>query len=430
MPLPPDIRDTPPTRKEIAAWCGYDFAISSFSVIIVTVVFSIYFTKIVCAGMPPGRADWLWGLAGLLSHGTAFFLSPFLGAWADFHAAKRRLLLAATVVCVTGTLGLALVGSGDVRSAFLLFVLANIAYSLGENFNASFLPELAKPAETGRISGYGWACGYVGGLVCLGVCLPLLKGGFTLENVPHLRLAFLFTGGFFLLCALPALVLLRDRSPRRLMPARDVFRSAFLSVRETVVEISRNRLLRTFFGAFFLYTSGVATVVAFAAIYAEREIGFTGQSIIFLFLVLQVSGSIGAFGFGFVQDKWGSLLTLRLTLVLWIAVVLGAFFCHSIAGFYLVGNLAGLAIGSLQSAGRAVVAHLAPPDRRAEYFGFWGLFSKLSAAVGPFLYGLVSSATGSQRIALLGTLVFFVSGFLLLGSLQHLQPQTDPEAAK
>ncbi|SDU16526.1 MFS transporter, UMF1 family [Verrucomicrobium sp. GAS474] len=411
------------------AWCGYDFANSSFSTIIVTVVFSVYFTKIICADAGPGRADFLWGLAGTLSQSVALVLSPFLGAWADFRASKKRLLAISTAICCAGTLGLAVVGHGDILTAFFLFIVANIAFSLGENFNAGFLPELAKPEETGRISGYGWAFGYVGGLASLFVCLPLLKGGFTVENVPDLRLSILFTALFFALCALPALLILRDRSIPRILPARDIFRASFASVWETTKEIARRPLLRTFFSAFFLYTCGVTTVISWAAIYAEREIGFTGQNLIMLFLVLQISGSVGAFAFGFVQDKWGSLLTLRLTLVLWIGVIVAAYYCHSVNGFYLIGNLAGLGIGSLQSAGRAVVAYLAPPDRRAEYFGFWGLFSKLSAAVGPFVYGTVSAISGSQRIALLGTLVFFISGFILLGapSLRHIHPR--PEKA-
>ena len=414
--------DTPVARKEIAAWCGYDFAISSFSVIVVTVVFSAYFTKIVCADLGVAKGLSLWGTAALLSHGTAFFLSPFLGAWADFHAAKRKLLLWATIVCAGATFLLSFVGVGDVRSAFILFVVANLAYSLAENFNASFLPELAKPNEIGRVSGYGWAFGYVGGLVSLFACYPLLKGGFTVENSVNLRHTTLFTSLFFALCSLPALLILRDRSAPRAMPPGGLFRSAFASVWQTTREIARQPLLRTFFGAFLLYTCGVMTIVAFASIYAVSEIGFDGQGLITLFIVLQISGSIGAFGFGFVQDKWGSLLTLRLTLILWIGVVFSAYFCHSIVGFYLVGNLAGLGIGSLQSAGRAVVAQLAPPDRRAEYFGFWGLFSKLSAAVGPCVYGQVAAVTGSQRTALLGTLAFFISGFILLGfpALRHL----------
>ncbi|HEY8965533.1 MAG TPA: MFS transporter [Candidatus Methylacidiphilales bacterium] len=408
--------DHPPARKEIAAWCGYDFAISSFSVIVVTVVFNAYFLNVVCAGLPAGKALSIWGNAALLSHGTAFLLSPFLGAWADFRAAKRTLLIGATIVCVSATFALSFVGAGDIRSAFWLFVVANLAYSLAENFNASFLPELAKPEETGRISGYGWAFGYVGGLVSLFAAFPLVKGGFSPENAANLRHSVLFCSLFFALCSLPALLILRDRSRPRPMHASQIVLAAFVSVRESAVTIWGSPLLRTFFSAFFLYTAGVMTVIAFASPYAISEIGFSGLGVLVLFIVLQVSGSFGAFGFGYVQDKWGSLPTLRLTLVLWVVVVLGAYFCHSIAGFYVVANLAGLAIGSLQSAGRAVIAQLAPHDRRAEYFGFWGLFSKLSAAFGPWVYGQVSAATGSQRYALLGTLAFFLSGLALLGS--------------
>jgi len=413
---PPEPPVPPVRRREILAWCGYDFANSSFATIIVTVVFSVYFTKIICAGN--ARADGYWGLGALVSQLTVVLLSPFLGALIDLRAWKKQALFAAYLVCVVFTFCLSRFGPGDIVPALLCFVGANIAFSLGENFNASFLPELAPPSRIGRISGYGWAMGYVGGLGSLLLCFPLLKGGFTLANEANLRHTSALTALFFLVSAIPTFLFLRDRArPQPIGPAA-VARATLRRTWETTRRIVAEPVLRTFFGAFFLYSCGIAVVVTFAAIYAEREIGFTGAQLIFLFIILQVSSSLGAFFFGFVQDKWGSILTLRLTLLLWVVVILGAISFKTVASFYIVGNIAGLAIGSAQSASRAVVGLLAPPERHAEYFGFWGLFWKLAAGFGPLTYGLISSATHSATLALLSTLVFFLSGLWLLGGVR------------
>ncbi len=417
---PPNRSALPVRRREIVAWCGFDFANCSFATVIVTVVFSVYFTEIICRGVP--QADGYWGLAAFISQITVVVLSPFLGAWIDIRAWKKRALFVGYVVCVVFTFLLSLLGPGDIARGMIFFVCANIAFSLGENFNASFLPELAPPERIGRISGYGWAAGYLGGFTCLMLCFPLLKGGFVLANQANLQRVSAVTAAFFMVSAIPTFLFLQERGIPQPVPSSEIVGTTLRRTRQTWERILREPQLRTFFGAFFLYSCGIAVVVSFAAIYAKREIGFNGEQLILLFVILQLSSSLGAFLFGFVQDKWGSILTLRLTLLLWIVVILGAITFKTVIGFYIVGNIAGLAIGSCQSASRALVGLIAPPDRHAEYYGFWGLFWKLAAGCGPLAYGIVSSLTHSATMALLSTLVFFIAGFLLVGRVKLPTP--------
>lgn len=352
-------------------------------------------------------------------------LSPFLGVLADLRACKKRALLACYLLCVAFTLCLSRFGPGDIAAAMICFIFANVAFSLGENFNSSFLPELAKPHEIGRISGYGWGMGYVGGLANLGLCFPLLQGGFTLANQANLQHTSVLTALFFLFTGWPVFLILRERAVPKPVAPGELWRAGAGRIAQTVRLLGSDRRLRTFFSAFFLYSCGVATIIAFAAIYAEKEIGFGGQQLILFFLLLQISASAGAFLFGILQDRWGSIPTLRLTLVIWIVVVAGAALTHTVTMFYVVGNLAGLAIGSVQSASRAVVALLAPEDRHAEYFGFWGLFGKLAAGFGPLVYGLISYLTHSSRLALMGPLAFFLLGGWLVGKVK-LDPRQAP----
>jgi UMF1 family MFS transporter len=167
-----------------------------------------------------------------------------------------------------------------------------------------------------------------------------------------------------------------------------------------------------FFIVFFFFSCGITTVISFAAIFAEREVGFSGSDLIAFFIIVQISSALGAFLFGFIQDRIGARTTINCTLAIWILVVVGAYFTHSIRMFYIIGNLAGISIGSSTSSSRALVALFSPEDRTAEFFGFWGLFWKLSSALGPLTFGIISSVTGSERFAILATGCFFVIGFI------------------
>jgi UMF1 family MFS transporter len=304
-----------------------------------------------------------------------------------------------------------LAGPGAIAPALALFVAANIAYSVGENLIASFLPEIARPEDMGKVSGFGWAWGYLGGLVSLGLCFPLVAPGFTVGNAANLRLTNVVTGAFFLLAGLPTILFLRERArPRPLPGGRGYIGHGFAEVLQSLRHVGHFRELAKFLVVFLLFNCGIVIVVSFASIFAERTLGFGPLELVAFFLVVQVSAALGAFVFGFVQDKLGARRTIVLTLSIWLLVTLGCYFIESKALFYIVGNVAGLAIGSSQSASRAPVGVLAPPSRSAEFFGFWGLFWKLSSAIGPLFFGLASWASGSQRVAILVTGAFFLLG--------------------
>lgn len=397
--------------REIFGWCMFDFANSSFTTIIVTVIYSVYFTKLVAEGRPDG--DFLWSLGIFLSQGIVLMSAPVVGAFADFSGAKKRFLVGTYLTCVLFTALLSTVTTGQVAKGLLFFIVANMAYSMGENFIASFLPELAPPERMGRVSGYGWAWGYMGGLFSLLICYPFLKGGFTPSNAANLRMTSLVTALFFLVSAIPTFVWLKERkSPQTLSEGETSLAVGFSRVAETLRHLRAFKELGKFLVVFLIYSSGINVVVAFASIFAEKQVGFTAVELSFFFLVVQLSSALGAFLFGFVQDRIGAKQTIMLTLIVWIIVTLGAAVSVSKPFFFVIGNLAGVAIGSSQSSARALVGLFSPPEKSAEFFGFWGLFWKLSSALGPLAFGTISSGTGSQRIGILVTAGFFLLGFL------------------
>lgn len=397
----------PVKRREILGWCCFDFANSAFTTLIITVVYAVYFQKVVAANDP--RAAGWWGTALAASQLVVLVLAPFVGAYADVTARKKTFLIATAVLCALATAALYFVGPGEVVLALLLVGLANLAFSLSENLCAAFLPEISTPANVGRISGYGWSFGYLGGLLSLVLALLIIRSGE--GRVPW---TFVMTGAFFFLASLPTLLLLRERAqPRVLLPGENALSLGWRQLVQLKRELPQHRTLAVFFVALTLFLSGLLAVVAFAALYATEVIGMGEAEVIGLFVVLQLAGVAGAFGFGFMQDRSGAKLPLVLSLLLWIGVCVGAALSHTKAEFYVISALAGVGMGALQSSARAVVATLTPEGRSGEFFGYWGFFGKLAGVIAPLVFGWLVTGFG-YRAAIGVNAGFFLVGLLIL----------------
>ena len=395
----------PVRRREIFGWCCYDFANSAFITVVITVVYGPYFTGVVAAGW--AGANTLWSVILASSQVVVMVFGPALGVLADVTGSKKKFLLSMMWVCSAATAALWLTGPGTVALAAGLVIVAYAAFSFGENFCASFLSELSTPANCGRISGYGWSFGYLGGLGALGLAMLVLS-----VSPDGVRWVFVVTALFMVAATLPVLLLLRERKQPESHVAR-WWQLGWESVLRAARDLPQHRDLLRFFWAFLLYMSGLGAVVAFAAIYSVEVLGFTTGENLVLFASLQISSALGALAFGWWQDRAGSVNMLTAALLLWCLVAVGAYFCQTKEMFFLVGNVAGLAIGSCQAGSRAVVSLLSPRERAAEFFGFWGVFGKLAAVVGPLFMGVLADVF-DLRVAVLSTLVFFVGGLIVL----------------
>ena len=393
--------------REVWAWSMYDFANSGYTTVVITAVFGAYFVGGISQNAP--WATFAWTAALSVSYAAILVTGPLIGAWADAHAAKKPLLLATTLGCVLFTALLYYAGPGAVALSLAFLILSNYFFGAGENLIAAFLPELADSRAMGRVSGWGWAFGYLGGLVALGICLAYITGSGKPagETVP---VTMLITAAFFALAATPTFLFLRERAQPQPQSA-----GPWLRLRETLQHSRHYRDLRLFLLCILFYQAGVTAVVALAAIYAAEVMHFTMQQTIVLILVVNVTAAIGAFGFGYLQDALGHVRAVAITLVGWIAMVLIAGFSESARTFWIAANLAGLCMGSSQAAGRAVVGYLAPPARLAEFFGLWGLAVKAASIFGPLTYGAVTWIfAGNHRLGIFVTGLYFVAGLLLL----------------
>jgi UMF1 family MFS transporter len=374
------------------------------------VAFSVYFTSTVA---PAGNADLLWGIALGLSNVLVLLSAPLIGAAADDSGRKKPFLAATYLACVAATAALYFVTPGSVMVGIGLFVLSNIAFAHGENLIGAFLPEISTPATAGRISGLGWGLGYFGGLASLLLIRPLMSSGLDAGNLDRLRWIWPITAVFFLVAALPTFAWLEERTEREAWRGMAAYaRRGFARLATTGHSIAHFRELAKFLLVFFVYSLGFTIAIAFSGIFARTTLGFSANELVTLFLILQFSSAAGAVTFGWLQDSLGSRRTLQLSLLLWIAVGLASAACQTKGQFLWIGVTAGIGIGSLQSASRSVISTFSPPSKSGEFFGFWGLAQRAAAAVGPLLFGLVSSWSGSQRLAVLMTAVFFTAGLI------------------
>jgi MFS transporter, UMF1 family len=403
--LSPDVR-----FREVWAWSMYDFANSAYTTVVITAVFGAFFVGSIAENKP--WATFAWTAALSVSYAAILATGPLIGAWADAHAAKKRLLFLSTIGCVVFTALLYYAGPGAVAFSLLLLALSNYFFGTGENLIAAFLPELADSRAMGRVSGWGWAFGYLGGLAALGICLAYITGA-SARNIPSadfVPVTMLITAAFFAVAAAPTFLFLRERAAPQ--PQNE---NPWSRLMQTLRQSRRYRDLRLFLLCILFYQAGVTAVVALAAIYAEQAMRFTMQQTIVLILVVNVTAAIGAFGFGYLQDAVGHVRAVAITLVGWIVMVLLAGFSESHFSFWVAANLAGLCMGSSQAAGRAVVGYLAPPARLAEFFGLWGLAVKAASIFGPLTYGAVTWIfAGNHRLGIFATGVYFVIGLLLL----------------
>jgi UMF1 family MFS transporter len=430
------LRKSAATRREILGWAMFDFANSSYTTVIVTVVFSVVFPRLVVGDGPEfKRGNLLWSLALAVSYALVALTAPLFGAIMDYRASKKRFLFVSWLGTVLATAGLYFAEPGQVPLAFALVVLSNFGFAAGESFVAAFLPELGPREALGRISGFAWGLGYLGGVASTALVLQVI-GDQTLENYSRVRLVGPLTAAFFFFAALPTFAFLRERGvPRALPPGESLLALGFARLRTTSIELSpfgkreghgAFRDLTAYFASYLFSQAGLSIVISFAFIYGDQVVRWSKGAQALMFVLTNLSAAAGAVLFGRLQSRWGNVRTYNLTLVVWMLAVLGIWgtprLTVALAGvgfavrgeqlFLAVGVLAGLCLGATQSAGRTLVAVFAPESKAAELFGFWGVFGKVASIVGLLAIGALQSVFGLEASVLV-CVVFFVLAFVL-----------------
>ncbi|MEX0823276.1 MAG: MFS transporter [Balneolaceae bacterium] len=420
-------KDTPrASKKEIFGWAMFDFANQSYTLLIITVIFPVLFTTVIVGDAENDYrlGNLLWSVALAISYFLVVLSGPVIGAIMDYSALKKKFLLYSYLLTIFSTTLLYFVEPGLIVLGVILIVISNFAYAIGENFIASFLPSLGPPSDLGKISGFGWSLGYLGGLVSAGFVI-LFLGDATLQNFERIRWVGPFAAVFFMLAAIPTFIWLKEPGARRELPEGETFVSiGFKRLGDTIKEIGTFKDLAIFLVSVFFAMAGIYIVISFAFIYGDQIVKWDETVRILMFIVVQITAAMGAFGFGFIQDKIGAKLTYNITLGLWFIGVLGIWAVVDITNwinsvfnqdfeaqyvFLYIGVIAGLSLGSSQSASRALVGLFTPENKSAEFIGFWGLSNKIAGFFGIIGLGLLQAEFGLQPSVLFCAFLFLIA---------------------
>lgn len=420
--------------KEIVGWAMFDFANQAYTLLIVTVIFGDLFTRVIVGDAPDYRlGNLLWSLALAASYLLVVVAAPVAGAVMDFQRSRKRFLFMSYVATVVTTALLYFATPGHWWLGMVLIIASNFAYAIGESFIASFLPGLGPAKSLGWISGFGWGVGYVGGLVATAFALVFL-GEVSAANFETIRWVGPFAAVFFLVAAIPTFVFVKERGRRQqLPPGESLVRMGFARVRQTLREMRHFQDLSILMVSVFFTMAGISIIISFAFIYGAQVIGWDGPVRVMMFVTVQVTATIGAIAFGFIQSSVGAKRTYMMTLLLWMLAILAIWqtpgltaLAHRVLGvdwqaqyvFLFAGVLSGLSLGSAQSAGRALVGILSPRSKASEMFGFWGLASKLAAVLGLVGLGLIQAALGLAN-AIVFCLLLFALGLVAVWRLDE-----------
>jgi MFS transporter, UMF1 family len=400
-------------RRTIVAWVLYDFANSAFAAIVLATIYPAYYANLV-VGNADGRGDFWWGLAVSTSMVLVALTSPLFGGIADHAGVRKRFLVWLSLASVAATALLTTVGPGDVVRGFVLAVAGMVTFEAAFVYYNSYLPRIAPPEALGRVSAAGFAVGYAGSLVAFLAAYPFAAAKAYWG-------CFLVAAAQFALLSIPAFVVLPSDT-RQAVPLGTALARGARETLATLREIVRDRdriEMRRFLTAYLVYEDGVNTVVAFAAVFAAKTLGFSFEEIIGLFMLVQVSALIGSTAWARPTDRLGPRLVVRVTLVQWALVTVLAYFVQAKWHFWVVAVLAGTGLGAVQAASRTFMATLIPHGREAEFFGFYSLVGKTGAVMGPLVFGGVSwLMAGNQRAAIVAIGLFFLVGFVLLSRVQ------------
>jgi MFS transporter, UMF1 family len=400
--------------RSILSWAFFDFGSSAFNTLMVTFVYNVYFVRVIVGDGPLyEHGTTLWIRAINISAVIVALIGPVLGAIADYSAKKKLFLVLFSLQAIVFTTLLFFVGPGAAIPAMVLFLLANTGFEASNIFYSAFLPEVAKSRMLGRVSGFGYFVGYMGGLLSLAIGLGMVKGWVPETNHLNVRATILLVAAWYLVFSLPMFFLVKEQAVPRAVHGGYI-RHGFARLAETIRHARHYREAGKLLLARMIYNDGLVTIIAMAAIYASAVLNMTREQVLTMAIALNVAAGIGAFSFGYLDDRIGGKKTIAISLVLLtIAGILGVA-TNTVKGFWIAAVLIGLMMGPNQSASRSLLSRLVPEHKHGEFFGLYAFSGKMSSILGPFVYGSVFAATKSHKLAMSSIIGFFLVGLVLL----------------
>lgn len=416
------------SRREQFGWFCYDWANSAFSTTVVTVFFGPYVTSLAKAGADaqgliyplgiPVAAASLFPYLVSLSVALQVVFLPLLGAVADYSQRKKPMLALFTALGAGATLLMATLENAEFLQGAALFVVANLSFGAAIVFYNAFLPEIAPPEERDAVSSRGWAMGYFGGGLLLGLNLALFANAnaLGLTQGQAVRISLGSAGLWWGLFSLVTFRTLRTRrTGKALPPGQSLVTVGFQQFLHTLRGMKGYPQTLLFLVAYLLYNDGIQTVISMSSQFGAEELRLGPDSLTRMFLMVQFVAFGGALLFNFLASKMGAKRAILLGLLIWTGVILYAYFLVSTeAEFFAMGFAVGLVMGGTQALSRSVFSQMIPVGKEAEYFSLYEISDRGTSWLGPLLFGLALQFTNSYRVAIVSLLVFFIVGSVLL----------------
>jgi len=424
-------------KKTIFSWSIYDFANQPFTTITITFIYSVFFAEYIFLGtnftgseidreLRVSEGVAAWGSAITVSSIIVALLSPIMGAIADRGGYRKIFLIFWTWVCIIFSFCLYYPVGGDVFNALLFFCLANIGFEMGGVFLNAYLPEIAPKEKIGRISGYGWSFGYVGGLIALAICFALFATPDSIfynkldnSSGEHYRIINIFIAIWFAVFSIPTFLYVKGKKQAN-KNSKNLILNSFIALKNTFSEIKKYKQVTRFLIARIIYNDAIITVIAFGGQYASTQFGFNmenGKLMIFA-IVLNVFAGVGSFLFGFLDDFIGGKKTVQITNVGFVIAILVAYIAPLLNNgetyFWISGVMIGIFLGPNQSASRSLMGRLIPKNKENEFYGFFAFSGKATAFLGPLIFTSIIFYTKDIRLAMLMLAILFVVGAFLL----------------
>jgi MFS transporter, UMF1 family len=401
-------------NKHQWAWISYDFANSAFHLLIPTVLFPLFYKSVINSGE---KSDLYWSLTVAIPILIAGIISPFLGAYLDKAATKKRNFVITVIGAVAFNFILGFLGIENTTLYTLCFILCMLFFSLSQFTYDSFLTNHSTEKKFAKLSGYGWGLGYLGGIICILPVMYLITNKTLPADYSTFQLCFIIVATFYLVFSIPSILLIKSveiADSQKPNPISKVFSS--------LSNFKANKHIFIFLLAFYLINDGLSTLVYFTSIFASQTIGMSSKEILMAFLLVQLIAVPSTIIFCSISEKVGYMKVFVSSVLLWILIGFLFYIVNSVSQFYILSCIVGLVIGTTPALGRAIIAkYLQSRKDSTEFFGFNSFASRASAIVGPILFGVVSVATGSQKIAILSISFFFLAGLLTLWYLSKLE---------
>ena len=390
----------------------YDWANSAFATTVMAAVLPVYYSQVAGVDLPGNTATVYWGYTTAGALLISALLAPIMGAIADYSGTKKKLLMTFAALGIFATALLYFVTTGDWLMASLFFILGNIGFATSEVFYNSLLPHIASPEKMDQVSTKGYALGYLGGGILLGINVLMIE--LMSDKILATRLSFVTVSIWWAIFTIPILRNVREpKVKENIGPHINPLAGGFKRVATTFKELRSYRELFLFLVAFWIYNDGIGTIIKMATIYGA-EIGIDQTALIGALLMTQFVGIPFSFAFGRLAKYIGTKNSILLGLFVYTMISIGGYFMETALHFWILAFLVGTVQGGTQALSRSLFGSMLPKSKTGEFYGFYGMSSKFAGIVGPLVFAIVSQIAGSSRLSILSLIVFFILGAFLL----------------